>query len=408
MIVDIEVTNLEIVPELNAVNLTIKPTFTSGSTVKKTSELENDGADGEHPFITAEDIPGIDLSEYQKIEDPTLETTAQTIAAAINEVRTIALGADIAFVFDTFAAMEAWLLIPENVALLEIGNLFLIRELTVPDYWWDGIEALELEVKIDLTNYYTKSEIETLFPNETASTIGALIETTELETITDTTKIAASVEGVVNWFSGLRIKEFLSGYFAKLSGGNTFSGTQVFNDDVKIAKTTGEVLKLGENSGTGSTATPLSINMGATFSNTAGQKPKVALYKDATLTLGFGFSLNEFDYIAHAPAKHAFWSGTVRDIEILPYAGGIRIADAGGVLFSQSTSDTTATIGIKRLDNDTIQIYDGVTSGQYRDLKLRKTIQTGILEYADNAAALAGGLTAGMQYRTGDLLKIVH
>lgn len=28
--------------------------------------------------------------------------------------------------------------------------------------------------------------------------------------------------------------------------------------------------------------------------------------------------------------------------------------------------------------------------------------------YADNAAALSGGLTAGQIYRTGDILKIVH
>lgn len=32
----------------------------------------------------------------------------------------------------------------------------------------------------------------------------------------------------------------------------------------------------------------------------------------------------------------------------------------------------------------------------------------GILEYADNAAALAAGLTVGAVYRTGDVLKIVH
>ena len=31
-----------------------------------------------------------------------------------------------------------------------------------------------------------------------------------------------------------------------------------------------------------------------------------------------------------------------------------------------------------------------------------------IAEYADNAAALAAGLTAGDFYRTGDLLKVVH
>jgi hypothetical protein len=44
----------------------------------------------------------------------------------------------------------------------------------------------------DLTNYYTKDEINTNFRNETQATIGALIETTELTTILDTTKIAAS------------------------------------------------------------------------------------------------------------------------------------------------------------------------------------------------------------------------
>jgi hypothetical protein len=33
---------------------------------------------------------------------------------------------------------------------------------------------------------------------------------------------------------------------------------------------------------------------------------------------------------------------------------------------------------------------------------------TGAPEYADNAAAIAGGLLAGQVYRTGDTLKIVH
>jgi hypothetical protein len=32
----------------------------------------------------------------------------------------------------------------------------------------------------------------------------------------------------------------------------------------------------------------------------------------------------------------------------------------------------------------------------------------GATEYADNAAAVAGGLLAGQVYRTGDVLKIVH
>jgi len=35
-------------------------------------------------------------------------------------------------------------------------------------------------------------------------------------------------------------------------------------------------------------------------------------------------------------------------------------------------------------------------------------IDTGVQEFTDNAAAIAGGLAIGTHYRTGDLLKIVH
>ena len=33
---------------------------------------------------------------------------------------------------------------------------------------------------------------------------------------------------------------------------------------------------------------------------------------------------------------------------------------------------------------------------------------TNLPEYADNSAAIAGGLTIGQVYRTGDILKVVH
>ena len=33
---------------------------------------------------------------------------------------------------------------------------------------------------------------------------------------------------------------------------------------------------------------------------------------------------------------------------------------------------------------------------------------TDLPEYADNAAALAGGLVSGQLYRTGDTVKVVH
>ena len=41
-------------------------------------------------------------------------------------------------------------------------------------------------------------------------------------------------------------------------------------------------------------------------------------------------------------------------------------------------------------------------------IKANSFIDTGVQEFADNAAAIAGGLAVGTHYRTGDLLKIVH
>lgn len=104
------------------------------------------------------------LTEDSEIQ--TFETIEKTISGAVNEVRTIAIGATICYVFDTEASMEAWLEIPANVAILQVGNNLLIREVSVPDYWWDGFEALELEVKIDLSNYYNKSEITSLLSSK--------------------------------------------------------------------------------------------------------------------------------------------------------------------------------------------------------------------------------------------------
>ncbi len=57
-------------------------------------------------------------------------------------------------------------------------------------------------------------------------------------------------------------------------------------------------------------------------------------------------------------------------------------------------------------ENDTVVLYNN-------DVEKLRTIGSGIRisgvsEYADNTAAIAGGLTTGDVYRTGDLLKIVH
>ena len=58
-------------------------------------------------------------------------------------------------------------------------------------------------------------------------------------------------------------------------------------------------------------------------------------------------------------------------------------------------------------------VENGAVNLYYDNVKKLETTTTGIKisgvsEYADNTAAIAGGLTTGDVYRTGDLLKIVH
>ncbi|HOR33099.1 MAG TPA: hypothetical protein PLT30_15795 [Deltaproteobacteria bacterium] len=69
--------------------------------------------------------------------------------------------------------------------------------------------------------------------------------------------------------------------------------------------------------------------------------------------------------------------------------------------FLQRVSDAVAIlIGAKKSSTDTTYPprSQAVTWGDFE----------AVTEYADNAAALAGGLKAGDLYRTGDALKVVH
>ena len=65
---------------------------------------------------------------------------------------------------------------------LKVGDSFWIREQEVPDYWWDGTQALEQEgPKVDLSPYYTKDEI-----NNIVNDINQKIEDKSTSIIFDT------------------------------------------------------------------------------------------------------------------------------------------------------------------------------------------------------------------------------
>ena len=88
-----------------------------------------------------------------------------SIIQDIRNVEAIARGRATAHVFDTQADMDAWLLVPENIATLVVGDNLYIRDIDVKDYWWDGESAQELEAEApDLTDYYTKVQVDAMMP----------------------------------------------------------------------------------------------------------------------------------------------------------------------------------------------------------------------------------------------------
>jgi hypothetical protein len=87
------------------------------------------------------------------------------LLTAIQTAESIARGRATAHVFDTKAEMDAWLLVPENVAELVTGDNLYIRDTGVKDYWWDGTAAQELEAEApDLTDYYPKTQVDAMMP----------------------------------------------------------------------------------------------------------------------------------------------------------------------------------------------------------------------------------------------------
>lgn len=108
--------------------------------------------------------------------------------------------------------------------------------------------------------------------------------------------------------------------------------------------------------------------------------------------------------------------GTITDSDILFGRNNSVISMAikgitGNLLVNKTSDD-----GVNKGQfNGTVTFSAGTLANQgviKSQLDLKANIEsptfTGILEFADNAAAITGGLTIGKLYRTGDLLKIVH
>lgn len=92
---------------------------------------------------------------HEQSEVNGLENTISTVTAIAN-------GKCHSEVFDTVDDMNTWIANTENTKNLKIGDVFLIRAVNVPDYWWDGSSAQILETTKVEINVISNTEIDTI------------------------------------------------------------------------------------------------------------------------------------------------------------------------------------------------------------------------------------------------------
>jgi hypothetical protein len=90
--------------------------------------------------------------------------TKKYVDDAMQVAMEVANGSKKAIVFDTKAQLDSWLAgtytSPSGYvkADLQVGDDLYIIDQSSSDYWWDGTNIQQLDVKVDLTNYYTKTQ----------------------------------------------------------------------------------------------------------------------------------------------------------------------------------------------------------------------------------------------------------
>jgi hypothetical protein len=90
------------------------------------------------------------------------ETAHEDIRKAVAEAAEVAKGRATGYVFDTVEDMETWLADSGNTGKLNLGDNLYIRATDVPDYWWDGEQAQQLETqKVDLSDYVKNDQYAT-------------------------------------------------------------------------------------------------------------------------------------------------------------------------------------------------------------------------------------------------------
>lgn len=112
-------------------------------------------------------------ADVHALPDTTVIPTVPTIISAFTNdadyatrtyVTEVAAGKCQAYTFETVEELDNWLKVAENIPNLNNGDVFYIRAVGVPDYWWDKetqTKQILETTKVDLTDYAKTSSIPT-------------------------------------------------------------------------------------------------------------------------------------------------------------------------------------------------------------------------------------------------------
>lgn len=120
-----------------------------------------------------------DLSGYAlKTDIPSTSGLATTkyVDDEVAEVVAVASGKTASYVFETVGELDTWLSNSANTAKLNKGDVFLIKAVNVPDYWWDGSGKSILETtKVDLAPYALTANVPTIKVNNAVYSDNSLL-----------------------------------------------------------------------------------------------------------------------------------------------------------------------------------------------------------------------------------------
>ena len=167
-----------------------------------------------------------------------VETNRKYCDENLNKATAIAKGRSTGYVFDTEEELNNWLSVSENTDKLVLGDNLYIRDVGVPDRWWDGSASYQLETqKVDLSPYKPYEDLKAEFASvtslaDTNKSISSL--TKQVNALNDESR--SRDEEIVKYVDALKRTWFASWVTTDLVAGITSSLSVKLLYPVNVAK----------------------------------------------------------------------------------------------------------------------------------------------------------------------------